>query len=86
MIGGFLFILIQMVFLIDCICAIIERWLEEAADGRKRYKCCELRKDFQSEMNGCIVVLMSSFILLYGLAISITTALFLVYGHVIFPC
>ncbi len=40
MIGGFLFIFIQMIFLIDCIYTIIERWLEKAFDGYKRYKCC----------------------------------------------
>lgn len=85
MFGGFLFILIQMILLIDCICTIIERWLDQAADGRKRYKCCKFKGDFQSEMNDCIVVLISSFILLYGLAILITTALFIVYGHVVFP-
>ena len=39
--GGFLFILIQMVFLIDFICTINEYWLEKAMDGSKRYTCCE---------------------------------------------
>lgn len=40
MTGGFLFILIQMIFLIDCIYTIIERWLEKASDGYKSYICC----------------------------------------------
>jgi hypothetical protein len=40
MTGGFLFILIQMIFLIDCIYTLNERWLEKAFDGYKRYKFC----------------------------------------------
>jgi hypothetical protein len=46
MIGSFLFIFIQMIFLIDCICTIIEYWLEKAFDGYKRYKCCKEGKVF----------------------------------------
>jgi hypothetical protein len=38
--GGFLFILIQMIFLIDCIYTITERWLDRVFDGYKRYKYC----------------------------------------------
>jgi len=43
MIGGFLFIIIQMIFLIDFIYAIIEHWLEKAFDGYKRYKYCKFK-------------------------------------------
>lgn len=51
MFGGFLFIIIQMIVLIDFIYAIIEHWLEKASDGYRSYKCCRFEKVFHSKEN-----------------------------------
>lgn len=40
MVGGFLFIIIQMIFFIDFIYKIIEHWLEKVSNGYQRYTCC----------------------------------------------
>jgi len=41
MFGGFLFIFIQMIFLIDCIYTIIEYWVAKSDNGYKIYTCCK---------------------------------------------
>ncbi|CAF1219438.1 unnamed protein product [Didymodactylos carnosus] len=63
--GGFLFIIIQMIFLIDFIYTVNNRWLEKAYDGKNIFR----------------YLLISSFVGLYLLTIGLTIVLFYVYGH-----
>lgn len=81
LIGGFLFIIVQMLFLIDFIYTLNESWIEKAIEGRKRYTWCK-SFDVAGRSNVSHLVLIVSFLFFYLLTIGITIALFIVYAHV----